>query len=67
MTSEKQLRYSKTEKGRIVARRAQRKYRQSEKGKASTQRYLTSDKGKTTRKLYQLRRRQEAVSPEDRA
>ena len=46
MSSERQLRYQKTEKGKKVARRAQSKYRQSEKGKARTNRYLTSEKGK---------------------
>ena len=61
MSSERQLRYQKTEKGKIVARRAEDKYRQSEKGKARTQRYLNSEKGKTTRTSYVLRRRQERI------
>lgn len=67
MSSERQLRYRSTEKGRIAARRAQSKYRQSEKGKARTKRYRTSEKGKATRKLYLLRRRRQPVSAERHA
>ena len=67
MSRERQLRYQKTEKGKIVALRAQRKYRQSEKGKARTKRYLASEKGKAAIKLYQSRRQQEAIPAEHRA
>ncbi len=67
MSTQRQLRYQKTEKGKVVARRAEGKYRQSDKGKARTKRYTSSEKGKATRSLYQTRQRQEAVSAENRA
>ena len=67
MSSERQLRYQNTEKGKIVARRAQHKYGQSEKGKDRTTRYVTSEKGQATLRRYQLRRRHESLTAGDRA
>lgn len=58
-TSERKLRYDKTEKGRARKRKynasdkgkaARRRYEQTEKGRAAQSRYEKSDKGKARRR-----------------
>ena len=44
--------YRQTEKGREAKRKANKKYRETEKGKASIARYRSSDKCKNTLKDY---------------